>query len=320
MNEHYYAKLKKAFVETNSNTHQELLKLCTTSHWNRMLGKPKAFDCKIKRNQYIADVLDVSGMKVLDFGSGMGFLATQLALEGAREVVGVELLKEHREVSNYLVKKIMEIDNVKFIQNTENLNKEEFDCILLINAISHVEFPIDTLAKLICLLKTGGTLLIDDNNNLASFLIRRRNVKKWERTDKDYINKRLNYIKNKYKDFLSDASIESAAMLTYGFSFKEIDYWLKPLLENEETKKLLNLRNRAPFNPETNIFHENSFYPKELETILFNMGMAVRSVRAKYVFSFRENKLISLLFKHFPRLSLLVSPAFEIFAIKRKSI
>ena len=320
MNEHYYAKFKEALVEKNSDSHLELLRLCTTSHWDRMLGSQKAFDCKIKRNKYIADVLNVSGMKVLDFGSGMGFLATQLALEGARNVVGVEILKEHRDVSNYMAKKVIEIDNVEFIDGVEHLSEANFDRILLINAISHIEFPIDILAKLIRLLKTGGTLFIDDNNNFASFLIRKRNSKKWKRTDEDYMKKRLNYIKNKYSDVLSDERIKSAASLTYGLSYKEIDYWLKSLLENEETKRLLNFRNRAPLDPETNIFHENSFYPQELETILFNMGMAVRSVRAKYVFSFRENKLISWLFQHFPRLSLLASPAFEIFAIKRKSI
>ena len=54
-----------------------------------------------------------------------------------------------------------------------------------------------------------------------------------------------------------------------------------------------------------------------METLLFNLGFVPVRTGAKHVFDYKRAPLASWVFKTFPRLSLNVSPAFEVLAAKK---
>jgi hypothetical protein len=76
------------------------------------------------------------------------------------------------------------------------------------------------------------------------------------------------------------------------------------------------LESFAPLDPDTNIYHENAFHPRELAHSLFNIGFAVRSVRPKYVFDFKSNLTVSVAFRYLWKLALHIAPAYEVVAVK----
>ncbi len=74
--------------------------------------------------------------KVLDIGSGRGFLANEMAKKGAL-VTGIELSKKNIDISNNLYKQ----DNLKFILGDawKDLPKEEFDTVVMSNVLEHID-------------------------------------------------------------------------------------------------------------------------------------------------------------------------------------
>lgn len=317
MNSHTYSRLQQAFVKTDTELSGSLVSLVKTSHWDNMLGNEDALKCFIDRCSYVSNLLNTRGKLILDFGSGMGFLSSYLADNGAKHVTGVEILETHRRVSAFLAEQVFMVNNSGFIASIEGLPTSYFDIVLMMNSISHVSHPIEVLIKLVSLLKRDGLLFIEENNNITSYLIRRRNRRIWKMADIEYQDKRLKYIETHYPDLQTSAGRRIAKM-SYGLGFDEIDHLVESYqVGGKYPYNLRSLRDHAPFDPETGIYHENAFLPTELDTILFNMGVISRSIRPKYIFSFRRHDLVSWLFQHFPRPSLYISPSYEILAVKR---
>jgi 2-polyprenyl-3-methyl-5-hydroxy-6-metoxy-1,4-benzoquinol methylase len=299
------ARIREAFIEPDAPVARELRKRYATSHWDPLFGNPEALCRKIERSRYIANLLDTREKRVLDFGSGAGFLASYLATEGgASSVVGAEISRSEREVSNFLADEVFGATNLNFVENVDNFPSCSFDVIVLANVVTHIDPCIPVLVRLAELLTPGGLVFIEDNNNLQSFLVRRRLAKQWPKWDREFAAKRRARL-----DPRPDAA--RVADLTYGLTYEELDFWAEQPLED-----LALLRRHAPLNPEVGIYDENAFRPHELAALLFNLGLAVRSVGPKHVFDFKRNRPVSWLFRTVPRMALYVAPAYEIIAVK----
>jgi 2-polyprenyl-3-methyl-5-hydroxy-6-metoxy-1,4-benzoquinol methylase len=312
-----YQRLIDTFCKPQSNLYRKLRSIVSTTHLDPIIENPKAVNCKLNRTSYIAQTIMCSDKRILDYGSGMGFLACFLASEGAEHVTGVEILEQHRKVSSFLAKEVFKVKNIEFLEYEEGFGLESFDVGLLNNVISHVNNPLKLLLDLTGLLKPYGLLFIEDNNNLASFIVRKKMSKRWQPAEKSYLPKRYEYIE-KISPESSKGQIQSLAEYTYGLNYPEISRFVLHYMEyGKKPFDTSYLKHCAPIDPDVCIYHENGFYPKELETILFNAGLVPISTRAKYVFDFKAHLIVSKIFQWFPKFSLHIAPAFEIMAIKK---
>lgn len=288
-----------------------------TTHWRSMIGDRSAVECKCNRSQYILDKLELHGKRVLDFGSGMGFLSNYLAWAGSGYVVGIEVLPESRATATALQSEVFKTRNVEFLPELPQ-DSIRFDAALLCNVISHLHRPIEVLTQILALLRPGGKLFIEDNNNFQSPLVRRRNLKLWNRTDIEYFPSRLRHVESADSLHPPGTNASDLAHLTYGLTYEEISTLITASkLEYLTESDLRWLRTKAPIDPDTNIYHENAFTADEVECILFNMGCIIREKIPKHVFDFRSHPFVSWCFRSFPRLALHVSPAFEVIAVKK---
>jgi 2-polyprenyl-3-methyl-5-hydroxy-6-metoxy-1,4-benzoquinol methylase len=266
-----------------------------TPYWDSMLESPAVVECKLRRSQYVLEQI-VPG-RILDYGSGMGFLSCYLARHTA-EVVGVELVEGWRDSSEYLAEHVFGVSNIRFVETDNELEAASFDTVVMCNAVSHIARLTFVLGRAYELLKPSGMIFIEDNNNRRSVVVRRRQKGRWNFAEHQYRKIRLEI----------DTGREDA---TYGMNEAQIELW-----RGQDLSALRRLREFAPVDPKTGIYHENWFTPRELEVMLFNTGFAPVESRAKYVFDYKKNAPVSRLFQTFPRLSLFVAPAFEVRAVK----
>lgn len=84
------------------------------------------------------------GEKVLDIGSGIGYLAYDLAKAGAH-VTGIEI----SEKNIYKANKLYKHDNLKFILGDawKNLPKENFDTVVMSNVLEHIDDRVGFIKK-----------------------------------------------------------------------------------------------------------------------------------------------------------------------------
>lgn len=311
MDAEIYERLLEAFVREGPQR-SELDELVTARHWRHLLGNEHALRCKVDRCEYVADLLQVDGKHVVDFGSGMGFIAGFMATRASR-VTGVELQAERRVLSDHLARDLFGTgDRATFVGSIDEIGDESVDVLMLNNVISHVDRPLPELVKMLAKIRPGGQLFIEDNNNFAAAWIRRRNRRVWARRDRRYRETRLEHLRRHHPDVDADA----VADRTYGMGYAELDRAASHDVDGVPYDPDL-LRSRAPLDPDTGILHENAFHPHELETILFNMGMVVTRMAPKALFDYRKQPLVTALFRAAPSLALRVSPAFEITAVKR---
>jgi len=317
MDRERYQRLKEAFCYPQSDLYRKLKKLLTgTTSLKPIVDSPRALRCKIERSAYVFRLVRAQNKKIIDFGSGFGFLTNFLVAEGATYIAGIELKAKNRQIARFLAREVFQVDKVEYREKIEELKEKKFEIALLTNAISHVQEPLRVLLKLHDILKPNGLIFIEDNNNWASPLVRIRNRRKWRAEDQIFSHKRGQYLKEKFRFNRNQREILKEE--SYGLNYSQIDRLVARYLDN---RKIISgydyLKNRAPIDPETSIYHENSFTSQELSTILFNAGFIPLKIRAKYFFDFKKRPLISQIFKLFPDLSLRISPAFEILAIKK---
>ncbi|MGH9922255.1 MAG: class I SAM-dependent methyltransferase, partial [Nitrososphaerales archaeon] len=99
------------------------------------------------------------GKSVLDAGCGMGRNSYFALSWGAKHVIAFDYDERTVSVARRTLSKFKNA-RVEY-QNIYNLNyKEEFDLVLCIGVIEHLEDPDAAIANLVCALKTGGTLLL----------------------------------------------------------------------------------------------------------------------------------------------------------------
>jgi len=312
-----YQRLIEAFCEPTSVLYQKMQSLKSTSHLDGMIDNPEAVNCHLRRANYLVQTLKCKNKRILDYGSGMGFLACAIASDGAEHVTGVEILEPHRCFSQFMAKDVFNVENIQFVKNTKGLGLESYDIVLFSNVLSHVNNSLKVLLEAADLLRSLGLIFVEDNNNMASFIIRRKMASRWIGAEKCYLSKRVEYIKNLFPEFSKD-KIQNLAEKTYGMTYTQIVSYVENYQKfNKEAFDTTYLKSRAPIDPDTYVYHENAFYPQELETILFNAGFVPVKTSAKYVFTFRRHLLVSKIFQRLPKISLNIAPSFEIIAIKK---
>ena len=318
-------RLDEAFTRPASESFRQLRELSTrtgSDHIEYLFNSPSALACKIERSRYVGEQVRSQNGRVLDFGSGCGFLAGALAAEGAAEVVGIECNDPRRHAAEYLVQRVFQATNVEFKTTIDDLPPASFDAVILANVISHVRDVPAVLMGLRNLLKWSGLIFVEDNNNLQSVLVRhglRTRVWPGERLAGEivYRNQRAEHIRSTCPEIPGD-EVDALADATYGLTFSEIDAFVNHrLAQGPDPFPTAALRWRAPVEPDTGQYHENAFRPSEVETLLFNLGFVPVRTGAKHVFDYKRAPLASWVFKTFPRLSLNVSPAFEVLAAKK---
>jgi 2-polyprenyl-3-methyl-5-hydroxy-6-metoxy-1,4-benzoquinol methylase len=107
----------------------------------------------------------IQGKRVLDISCGSGYGTQYLAIQGASEVVGVDIDKESIEFAQ----KFHQHPVVSYIQSDAHHVKEladaSFDVIISFETIEHVEKPRDFLFELRRLLKSDGQAFISCPND-----------------------------------------------------------------------------------------------------------------------------------------------------------
>ena len=93
--------------------------------------------------QFIRDNFDLTGKKILDFGSGMGGMSLWYARNWDCQVFGVDIDGHHVAIANHLKMK-HGLSNVHFEKRdiTENPISEKFDMIFLNDVAEHIPYPI----------------------------------------------------------------------------------------------------------------------------------------------------------------------------------
>jgi 2-polyprenyl-6-hydroxyphenyl methylase/3-demethylubiquinone-9 3-methyltransferase len=261
-----------------------------TSHWQEMRTEPGALAHKQRRCQYVAERLGgVQGKRVVDFGCGTGLLACYLGTQGAREVLGIEVVSEHLEFAEYL-KEAFGTPQVHFSSQLD-VEEASIDAVILADVITHIYRPFEHLARIRDALKPGGVLFVVDHNNMTSPMVRRVLRKEWAQADNGFRSRRLG----------GDS--------TYGMTAAQAEFWA-------DRSDRPSLRGYATLDPVREIYEENAFYPRDLAHALVNVGFAIREVGPKYVFDFKTNRLVSHAFRLLPGLAIHVAPSFEIVAVK----
>jgi SAM-dependent methyltransferase len=318
-------RLEEAFNIKSAQLYRKLENLAQDiagDHIEYMKNNSKAIDRKITQSLYVGKRIKNKDARIIDFGSGCGFLSCVLAATGAEYVVGVEIAEPRIKVGKFLSKEVFRIQNVDFISSAESLPPESFDAALLINSISHIQEPLKVLLSIKQLLKKYGLLFIEDNNNYESFIIRRRlknHVWPGEGLDGEHVYRpmRLEYIKTLHPN-IQECEALFLADETYGLNYSEtksfVNYWQEHKKKPFDNKQL---KRYAPVNPARGSYQENALRPRELETILFNLGLVPIGYNSKYIFDFKKNWFVSFIFKSFHRLSLKISPGYEILAVKK---
>lgn len=98
---------------------------------------------------------EIRGKDVLDFGCGRGTEAVEVALRGARRVVGLELYKKWINASTALAEAKGVADRCYFGREWS----EPVDVILSLDSFEHFADPADILARMRQLLKPTGCVL-----------------------------------------------------------------------------------------------------------------------------------------------------------------
>jgi 2-polyprenyl-3-methyl-5-hydroxy-6-metoxy-1,4-benzoquinol methylase len=111
----------------------------------------------------IKDKFDLTGMKVLDFGCGMGGMTLWYAKNWNCEVTGVDIDNHHITIAQHLQQEL-NIDNARFEKRNilQNPFTEKFDLVFINDVVEHIE--INLLRRMLASVKKslarGGKIFI----------------------------------------------------------------------------------------------------------------------------------------------------------------
>jgi len=126
------------------------------------------------RIQFIRELADIPGKRIVDVGCGGGILSEALAREGA-EVLGIDLSAELLDIAELHALE-QGVDKVRYERiSAEELAEREpesFDLVTCMEMLEHVPRPASVVAACARLVKPGGKVFFSTlNRNLKSFLM-----------------------------------------------------------------------------------------------------------------------------------------------------
>lgn len=149
----------------------------------RLFAYDRTNNCKADLERVVALVCPKSGLKILDFGCGIGTLCAKLAAQGC-DVTGADVSPEILAVAKARYPEIpfLPIDDVA----------GEYDVVVSMHVLGHVPAPRETLSKMHDLLARGGrvvfclpnpafTVAMIPNNIVNSYLPDLTAIRCWSR-------------------------------------------------------------------------------------------------------------------------------------------
>lgn len=134
-----------------------------SSWWNEKANEAKMLHkMNPLRLEYILNHTDLKNKKVLEVGCGGGILSMPLARLGAK----LTSIEPSAELYDVAIKKAEEESlDINFLNiPIENMQDNDFDVILIMDVLEHVENQIDFLKQAESLLKKDGILIISTIN------------------------------------------------------------------------------------------------------------------------------------------------------------
>jgi SAM-dependent methyltransferase len=103
--------------------------------------------------------LDLRGKRVLEIGCGLGGRSAWLAQNGPREVVAIDINGAEIELATKLAREICPgVQNLTFVHSQEDAKSDigEFDVVLLVDSLEHVQSPYKILKLAFSYTRPGG--------------------------------------------------------------------------------------------------------------------------------------------------------------------
>ena len=97
----------------------------------------------------------IKDKSVVDFGCGNGIQSVEMALRGAKKVIGLDIQDKRLEYGSNLAKQNKVEDRCKFLKHTDEL----VDIVISKDAFEHFSDPASILAMMCKLLKPNGCIL-----------------------------------------------------------------------------------------------------------------------------------------------------------------
>jgi SAM-dependent methyltransferase len=110
--------------------------------------------------QYPGFLLSIANQKILDFGCGQGYQSLALGAAGARQVIGIDINKQHLANAGELARQFGIADQVKFVEPFELDGYGLFDVVLAYNSMEHFNEPDVILKEMTSRLTPQGRLFI----------------------------------------------------------------------------------------------------------------------------------------------------------------
>ncbi len=129
----------------------------------------------------LLELLDPTGLRVLDAGCGAGRNGELLKRAGAGEVWGVELDAGAAEEARRRLDHVVTGDLAGV--TLDELGGEPFDAVLAIDVLEHLADPSAALAGLVALLRPGGTLVACIPNVAHVWVMANLLAKRWPQKD-----------------------------------------------------------------------------------------------------------------------------------------
>ena len=150
-----YSIASKRYIATHSNS-SESRGATSESYWRwQMETSPDLFV------HYLG--MELKDKDVLDIGCGIGGRTCYLASQEPKRIVGCDINQEEIATAQHLLDKLASNlkNKVQFFcnnRNTTDFEQEQFDLVLIIDAMEHIENPAIMLEEAYRLVKPGGKL------------------------------------------------------------------------------------------------------------------------------------------------------------------
>ena len=295
-------------------------------YFRNFLGSDFAFYCQMARS--LVSRMEAGDQIVADLGCGFGILDMLIGLFGAKEVIGVDLSQEKVAVANKIICELG-LTHVSILHGDalkSDLPREHFDIVIATEVVSHVHDLNRFFEEAHSILKVGGRFYIADENNALDIrgrILRRRFWQMVERgplrrevgADKPYAKMREDFIRKNFP-MIGDKDLCASADGTKGLWGDQIIKAVQLFLQGRPFEK-------SPcfpyLNPLTGEHLEHEYNPLVLKSYLNRKGFQARVIHPHFYPKSKMKSFVSRWLTALHPVSLIVSPGFEITAIKTTS-